>query len=89
MENDTALPYSKARRGRFSFTITALEQEPWLIRCILSHTIVYKSEVLLAEGVIEYHAISPYFRPVSSLEQTPFYIVSLSDSTGISFQERK
>ena len=60
--------------GKFYIDLDLIDNDPKLVRSILSSVIVLRAETLIHSNVIEYFAISPAFEEVPLGMYTPEYI---------------
>ena len=70
----------KNRVGKFSISNVMLERNFDIARSILSKCVVVRCEMMFANNLLEYVAISPEFDEIEPGETAPEYEVQISDN---------
>lgn len=63
------------RKGRFAISSEIVRHTPEPLLELMGMVIVIRAEYMMASEFIEYHAISPHFRPLKEGDMVPEYQV--------------
>ena len=69
------------RRGRFCINVGVLRRQPRDIIRALQGFLIYRAEMLRGGNIIEYHAVSEVFDPISEGDKTPRYDLTINTLT--------
>lgn len=69
------------RVGKFKIDLDVINDAPEVVAQIMGQTIVVRAEVMIAEKVIEYHAICEHFEELDDGSMLPEYDVLYDGET--------